>query len=84
MKINEQYRITSNNDKIFLVNIINGDVYHINDVVQDILINISTEISINSLIEHIYTKYESSEGVYSKSDLESFINFLIEKKIIDI
>lgn len=84
MKINEQYTITSNNDEIYLVNIVNGDVYHINDVVQDILLSCSIEKTIDSLIDYIYTKYESYNSPYGKSDLESFIQSLIRKKIIEI
>ncbi len=83
MKISSNYEIVQSNNIIYLVNISIGDIFEINDVTKDILDFAEKTSSINALVNIIYKKYKTEDGVYTKADLTSFIKDLVENGILE-
>ena len=81
MRISDDYSIVNREDDLYLVNVNNGDVFSINDVTLDIVTLCERCDTVSSLCNIVYEKY-SGEGDYSKEELLSFVQEMIQNGII--
>lgn len=83
MRLNPNFQIIKSNDKTFLANIVNGDIFSINDVVECLLNIISTQnLDENELAKMIFAKFDNYSDDFSETDFSIFINDLVNLEII--
>lgn len=81
MRVSNDYSVVKREDEFYLVNINNGDVFSINDVTLDIVTLCDRYDTVSALCDIVYGKY-SGEGNYSKEELLSFVQEMINNGII--
>lgn len=82
MDLSKEYNMVANNGHFFLVNISNGDIYEVNDVVKDLVDCLEKFDDVNRLAELIFDKYKNNSDEFSKEDMKHFIEDLISEGII--
>ena len=84
MKLNSSYRIVHRDDEILLCNIKNVDVYKINDVTSYIIsqcTNVKTPVELSNLV---YSYFKETPGDFSLSDMNQFVQQLIDIGVVDV
>jgi|GEM_PF-4002407 hypothetical protein len=84
MKFSTNYCITVNQGQTYLANIVNGDLFLINDVVESILLLCEELNTVEELTKAIFTMYEDKDEGYTIESLKEFIQGLIDQKIIEV
>ena len=82
MKLSNNYMIFQSNNQMFLTNISNGDLFEINDVVNDIIQRCHCSSRKEDLVDFIFEKYKDEDGAFSKDDLLKFVEEMISNGII--
>lgn len=82
MKLNTNYCLSSNNGESYLVNVENGDVFLINNVLETIVILCEQYETSQALTAAVYELYKNTEGDCTMSDLNDFIEKMIEDGLL--